>query len=153
MASCYWIEHCPTVLAASCLAGGDLDGYVIERLYTSGSHYPPVIPTISIMPIQDFSLQSKQNQQNTKPGGRPQRCYVDGLCDFIVEYLNSDMIMARSHLGFVSSWISHIDVIHRVCWGTNASLPPINGMCNSGFICELTTSSSISRTACSIGGA
>jgi RNA-dependent RNA polymerase len=54
---------------------------------------------------------------------------VDDICDFIVEYINSD-VMVYSYSGFVPSWNLYLRMICRACWRTSTSLSPINRRCD-----------------------
>ena len=90
---------------ASCLAGGDLDGYVICVFRTlvwfinfSRDTYdiyyanPALLPTIQADPAP----MSESNVRRLEEG-EPDAT-VDDICEFIVEYINSD-VMVRSLLG------------------------------------------------------
>ena len=86
---------------ASCLAGGDLDGSVViyHRLLAAFSFvdmdyrdlydvifYSPFLPTEHIDPASYPPGPTRENE-----GKRAST--VDDICDFIVEYINSDVLV------------------------------------------------------------
>ena len=106
---------------ASCLAGGDLDGYVICVLWTalwfirvlqgylrhllcqSGSspHHPG-----DPAPLSESNVWRLNDDEPDAT--------VDDICKFIVEYINSD-VMVRSYQAFIFSPDGHTFANHRAC--------------------------------------
>lgn len=91
---------------ASMLGGGDLDGYdsPIPSSVTSETHgydlpsdlysiikYAPLLPTEHAQPADYEPVGTRE-----LPNG--QESTVDDICDFIVEYINSDVLVRRSLL-------------------------------------------------------
>ena len=119
--------HCQNFVSgvrslASCLAGGDLDGYVICVFHTlvwfmrfSRDTYDiyfanlALLPTIRQQPAP-MSASSVFRLEESKPDPT-----VDDICKFIVEYINSD-VMVRSLLGLHALTEAYTFCTnHRVC--------------------------------------
>jgi hypothetical protein len=145
---------------ASCLAGGDLDGYVICGLQTlvwfirfSRDTYdiyianPALLPTIhqDPAPISESSVLRLEE-------GEPDAT-VDDICKFIVEYINSD-VMVRSLLGLHTLTEAHTFFAnHRACYRTGTSPSRISRRCDGYFIWSIICLLISDRTAYSTTGA
>ena len=92
---------------ASCLAGGDLDGYVICVLWTAlwfirgfRDTYDIYFANPALLPtIQHEPAPLSEPNVWTLEDGEPDAT-VDHICQFIVEYINSD-VMVRPSLAFI----------------------------------------------------
>jgi len=71
---------------ASCLAGGDLDGDTYDVYYENQG----LIPQLQIDPMED-----SESTPWTLPEDHGDAT-VEDICDFIVEYINSDVMVRLS---------------------------------------------------------
>ncbi|KAA1469188.1 RdRP-domain-containing protein [Dentipellis sp. KUC8613] len=74
---------------ASCLGGGDVDGDAFNIFFQS----PELMPTLHIEPASYIGVGTRE-----LPDGREST--IDDICDFVVEYINSDVLslLCDTHL-------------------------------------------------------
>jgi RNA-dependent RNA polymerase len=83
----------------SCLGGGDLDGDLYDIVF-----HAPLLPTEEVKPAEYPPGEVRETD-----GGRPST--VDDICDFIVEYISSDI------LGLLSD--KHLTIADQSKYGTS----------------------------------
>ncbi|KAI0318922.1 RdRP-domain-containing protein [Amylostereum chailletii] len=91
---------------ASCLGGGDLDGDTFD-IYIEN---PGLLPTEQVPPAEYPSVKARE-----LPDGR--QATVDDICDFIVEYINSDVLglLADRHLTIAGTFDSRCMELATLC--------------------------------------